>query len=106
VTRRDLFDWLSRRQPARPSALAERMDQAVSGIPEDQLAEAPTLARALGAVGLAMLAEVTRLEPQADGLGLDLLAADAFVTYAFEAAAEEGEPIEPLAEALVAEAAR
>jgi hypothetical protein len=106
VTRQELLDWLAARHPARPPALAARMDRAVADVAEATIAGAATRAGALGAVGLAMLDCLTRLEPQADGLALDLLAADAFVTYAFEAAAEDGEPIAPLAQALAVEAAR
>jgi len=104
--RRVLTDWLAGRQPARPPALAERMDAAIAAVPEGRLGGAPTLAHALGAVGLDLLEDVTRREPQAAGLALDLLAADAFVTYAFEAAAEQGEPIESLAHGLIAEVVR
>jgi hypothetical protein len=106
VTRQDLLDWLAARQPARPAALAERMDRAVAESPDAVLAAAPSPATALGNIGLLMLTDLTQREPQADGLALDLLAADAFVTYAFEAAAEQGEPIAPLARGMVAEASR
>jgi len=106
VTRRDLLDWLGSRQPSRPPALAERMDRAVADVPDVVLAAARSRAAALGNIGLSMLGDLTQLPPQAEGLGLDLLAADAFVTYAFEAAAEDGEPLAPLAQALTLEAAR
>jgi hypothetical protein len=106
MTPRELLDWLAARQPTRPAALAERMDRAVAATAPARLAGVPTTARALGAVGVAMLADLVRLEPQAEGLALDLLAADAFVTYAFEAAAEQGESIAALAHDLVGEAAR
>lgn len=106
MTRDALTEWLAGRTPARPPALAQRMDAAVAATSEADLNKAPSLAHALGAVGLAMLADVTRRDPQAEGVALDLLAADAFVTYAFEAAAEQGEPVEPLARTLIAEAAR
>lgn len=106
MTRRDLLDWLAHRQPARPAALAERMDRAIADLPEELLAGAASRAAALGNIGLVMLSDLTKLGPQAEGLALDLLAADAFVTYAFEAAAEDGEPLTPLAETFAREAAR
>jgi hypothetical protein len=50
---------------------------------------------------LALYALGTRLS--ADNSAMDLLAADAFVTYAFEAAAEEGGDVPALAQRILAE---
>jgi len=90
VTRAALTAWLERREPPPPAALASRLARAVRETPEAWLAAHPGAADALSAIGLALLAEVAARGPQAPDLALDLLAADAFVTYAIEAAAEDG----------------
>ena len=75
-----LGDWLEARRPAVPDALKGRL--AV----EDDL---PVSATGLAALGIAALdrADVTRkLDRHA---AFELLAADAFLTYACEAAADE-----------------
>jgi len=106
MTRRDLETWLASRQPPRPPALDERIHAIVAGTPDAVLAEAPSMARVMGTLGTRLLADVGARESASEGLALDLLAADAFVTYAVEAAAEEGVAVEPLVAALLAEAAR
>jgi hypothetical protein len=96
--------WLAMRTPARPDALAARMSGMIGELPAPVVRN-DTLTEALAGLGVAALARVAQ-RPEADpGLALDLLAADAFVTYAFEAAAEEGIAIEPLVRHIVSEAA-
>ncbi len=79
MTRPVLERWLSARTPPPPEVLARRLARAVRELPERELAD------------------VTARASQAPELALDLLAADAFVTYAVEAAAEEGRSAEPIA---------
>lgn len=76
----ELTTWLSGRRPAPPPALAGRLAEAVA---TEAGAPPATLAR-LGARLLDRVADAATDRRQA----LDLLAADALVTYAFEAQAE------------------
>ncbi len=81
MTRDALLAWLEARRPAPPPGLRERLEARVtdSDLPlPDQLAE----------LGREVLAGVTARPDGGRELALDLLAADAFVTYAFEAQAE------------------
>ena len=76
-----LAAWLSGRRPAPPVALAGRLTEAVA----DEAGAPPT---ALAGLGAGLLDQVTRATKQDRRQALDLLAADALVTYAFEAQAE------------------
>jgi MoxR-like ATPase len=106
VNRADLLDWLRARKPERPAELASRMDEVVSLTDEAALAAVPTVAEAMALMGVDLLARVAGSpDPRANGLALDLLAADAFVTYAFEAASEQGVELKPLVSRLLAEVA-
>ena len=81
MTRDAVLAWLEARRPAPPAALRARLESLVSDtdLPlPDQLAE----------LGRQALARVTGRPEGGRELALDLLAADAFVTYAFEAQAE------------------
>ena len=102
--------WLVRRQPQRPPELAALMDRAVCEMDRGRLAETPTMAEALASLGLELLARVNgeaQVPPSAarDQVALELLAADAFVTYAFEAAGEDRNEVGPLVARLLNEAA-
>ena len=83
MTRGELAAWLEARQPAPPAALLGRLRDTCTNADAD-------LPDHLAAHGRTLLQRV--VAPAADGAGrslaLDLLAADAFVTYAFEAQAE------------------
>jgi hypothetical protein len=81
MTRDELIRWLDARRPAPPDALAARLHA---------LADASPLALPdhLAALGLALLRRVSARPGDGRALALDLLAADALVTYAFEAQAE------------------
>lgn len=82
----DTRAWLASRTPEPPSALRARLDELlgdaldrpVSRLPDEAVARAEALVRDMLAQG--------RTGRDA---ALDLLAADALVTYAFEAAADE-----------------
>lgn len=78
-------DWLARREPAVPARLVERMRAALDpldGTPED-------LPSALGSAAVACLRDALAKGDQREA-ALDLLAADALLTYGGEAAAEVG----------------
>ena len=77
------MSWLDARRPAPPAALRERLREAVHDTPLD-------LAAHLAQLGHELLASVAARPSGGRELALDLLAADAFATYVFEAQAEEG----------------
>lgn len=86
MTREEVLAWLDTRRPAPPTALRERLNRAV-----DQRLPAPgsPLPAYLASVGRGLLEAVAARPAGGRELALDLLAADAFATYAFEAQAEE-----------------
>lgn len=81
MTRTELERWLAARRPVPPRALAAHLAAPLT----DSAAPLPVH---LGEVGRALLARVAATPDEGRPLALDLLAADAFVTYAFEAQAE------------------
>jgi hypothetical protein len=83
MSREEVLSWLEARRPAPPAALRERLRDAVHDTPLD-------LAAHLAQLGHELLASVAARPSGGRELALDLLAADAFATYAFEAQAEEG----------------
>jgi hypothetical protein len=96
--------WLAARRPERPLSLAEHMTHSLDLCDPSALAAAPTMAEAMGLLGIEALKRVVQRQSGSQHVALDLLAADAFVTYAFEAAAEEGVSVEPLVSRLLKEA--
>lgn len=82
----DLLAWLAHRGPEPPAKLAARLERAVREAPAE-LTERP-LPEALLAIGRALVEEVAGRPRAGRAYALDLLAADAFITYAFEAQAE------------------
>jgi hypothetical protein len=78
-------DWLARRTPPPPPALRARL-QAVLG--DAATTDALGIADTCLAAAERMLVGMLRGECTSRDSALDLLAADALVTYAFEAAAE------------------
>jgi hypothetical protein len=82
VTRTEVLTWLGTRRPAPPVALRAQIEGAVTD------AKLPLPAH-LAAVGRALLGRVASRPAGGRELALDLLAADAFITYAFEAQTEE-----------------
>ena len=105
MRREQVEAWLRERRPERPEALAQQMTRLVTDYPETQLARLTSMSSALGALGLHTLQGVTASRPDDARLALELLAADAFVTYAFEAAADENVAVAPFVCWLVREAA-
>lgn len=81
MTRDAVLAWLARRQPAPPDALRSHLAASV----RDRDAALPDH---LALEGAALLAFVRASPGSGRERALDLLAADAFVTYAFEAQAE------------------
>jgi hypothetical protein len=78
-------DWLSARMPASPSPLAARLHAALGA----RLNERSTRAHeVMLQTAESLLADLIALECAQRDRALDLLAVDALVTYAFEAAAE------------------
>lgn len=81
----DAVHWLETRHPDAPAALAERMRTALEGVAEPGVPVWRVLAEAaMDRLGAALPAAAGR------GGALDLLTADALLTHACEAAAEEG----------------
>ena len=81
MTRSEVLNWLTARRPAAPPTLVEPMTRWLEDSPAslpDHLAQA----------GRALLERVLARPEGGRELALDLLAADALVTYAFEAQAE------------------
>lgn len=97
MTREKIEAWLAARTPSRPAALAQRMTQFVHDCPPSSLEGSASMAACMGSLGLHALSRVNEERSATPEQAMELLAADAFVTYAFEAAAEEGVAIEPLA---------
>lgn len=83
MTRGEVLAWLDTRRPAPPPTLREHLRGAVHDAPL-------SLDAHLAELGRELLAKVAARPAGGRELALDLLAADAFVTYAFEAQAEEG----------------
>jgi len=81
VSHDDLASWLTGRRPLPPRALERRLTETVG----DEAGAPPATLATLGARLLDRVAQATT---QDRSQALDLLAADALVTYAFEAQAE------------------
>ena len=81
MSRREVLAWLAARRPAPPPALRAQLEASV-GDSDERLPEH------LADLGGALLSRVVAHPQGGRDLALDLLAADAFVTYAFEAQAE------------------
>ena len=125
VPRASVRAWLQVRQPGPPADLAAKLADSVGSAPESVFA-GESLPAVLGALGTWLLTAAverqqmtydapdagrpevntsdappagTRLD--AGAAAMELLAADAFVTYAFEAASEEGSDVTGLAHQLL-----
>ncbi|MGA2384109.1 MAG: hypothetical protein ABSG61_11825 [Gemmatimonadales bacterium] len=101
MTRASVKAWLHFREPEPPADLAAKLAQCVDSAPEAVLAGA-SLPEVIGALGTWLLDSVVEGQGTGHDTALDLLAADAFVTYAFEAASEEGTDVAGLANQLLA----
>ena len=84
-------DWIRGRSPAAPAQLLARVAEMTAG----RVIET-TPGAALISAGEAGMAAVLRAGCLTRDTALDLLAVDALVTYAFEAAADEPEALETL----------
>ncbi len=84
MTRDQVLTWLDMRRPTPPDALRERLRGAVHDAPEALVAH-------LARLGRELLDGVAARPAGGRELALDLLAADAFATYACEAEAEADE---------------
>ena len=82
--------WLATRTPEPPELLLERLRDALGDSARRDVAEASDVCLAAAeAIVLRLLHDATDTRDQA----LDLLAADALITYAFEAASERPEEL-------------
>jgi hypothetical protein len=84
VTRAQLLAWLDTRRPAPPATLRARLEANMSDADPSR-----PLPEHLARLGRVLLDGVASRPEGGRELALDLLAADAFITYAFEAQAEE-----------------
>jgi hypothetical protein len=80
-----LAQWLDARRPLPPVELRARIDAALG---RDLLADVDDVTEALLAAGERLVGSLLDEDATSRGAALDLLAADALVTYAFEAASE------------------
>ncbi|MBA4070571.1 MAG: hypothetical protein C0497_01860 [Gemmatimonas sp.] len=95
--------WLDARQPVAPDALRGRIAELVSEHPEW---EAMPRAHALLLASERLMKDVLAAAPKDRQAALDLLAGDACVTYAFEAAADEPDELGALADQAMQRIAR
>jgi hypothetical protein len=81
-----LADWLAARTPEPPAPLSARLRESLDGALDERASRAYD---ALLHAAESMLGELLALDCAMRDRALDLLAVDAMVTYAFEAACEE-----------------
>jgi hypothetical protein len=99
VKRDAILAWLAAREPAAPERLAERLRAFTLAAPAERLGG--TMTQAMSGLGLYALEGSAARGESGDEVAMDLLSADAFVTYAFEAAAEEGADVRQAAADLI-----
>jgi hypothetical protein len=102
VTRAAVLQWIGARSPAPPPALSDKLASIVTAAP-DAVFAGGSVAEVAGRLGIATLRAVVRRQRVAHDGAMDLLAADAFVTYAFEAASEGEDDVTGLVRRLLAE---
>jgi len=85
MTRREVLAWLEARRPVPPDALRVCLEAAVT---DGELSPRVPLPDQLALVGRRVLGRVVGRPEGGRELALELLAADALITYAFEAQAE------------------
>ena len=93
-----LRDWLAHREPSPPRVLRERIEALAASVPQDGGNPAATL---VAAAELALV-RLSSCTPDDRATALDLLAADALVTYAFELASDSPDSIPGLSAAAMA----
>lgn len=104
MTRERVLSWLASREPAAPPPLRERLERFVGEVPGERLGS--TMTEAMSALCTFALEASLAKGEAGDEAAMDLLAADALVTYAFESAAEEGVEVNPVATKLLVEVVR
>ena len=85
MSRSEVLAWLAARRPVPPDALRASLEAVVTDAELSPLAPLPDQ---LALLGQRVLGRVVGRPAGGRELALDLLAADAFITYAFEAQAE------------------
>jgi hypothetical protein len=85
MTRREVLAWLEARRPVPPDALRACLEATVT---DAELSAPVSLPDQLALLGRRALGRVAGRPDGGRELALELLAADAFITYAFEAQAE------------------
>ncbi|MDP1890595.1 MAG: hypothetical protein Q8K55_06840 [Gemmatimonadaceae bacterium] len=90
-----LQSWLDARVPEAPEALRRRIAELVAAHPEW---EAMPRQHALLSASELLMKDVLAAAPKDRDAAIDLLAGDACVTYAFEAAADEPGELDSLAD--------
>jgi len=85
MTRREVLAWLEARRPVPPDALRVCLEAVVT---DGELSPRMPLPDQLALLGWRVLGRVASRPDEGRELALELLAADAFITYAFEAQAE------------------
>ena len=85
MTRREVLAWLAARRPVPPDALRGGIEAVVR---DAELSPLDPLPDQLALLGRQMLGRVAGRPGGGRELAIELLAADAFITYAFEAQAE------------------
>ena len=88
-----LEEWLDRRELVPPPALRHRLDEAAASGPGTPTLPVPDAALE---AALHLLGSLLRGADSSRAGALELLAVDAFMTYAFEAAADLPDRLEPL----------
>lgn len=99
----DVRAWLAARRPAPPAALAQQLEAVLAACPPDALSATDSMAAALSLLGTCALESLEGREPESRGVAMDLLAADAFVTYVFEAASDEAVSVDAVAAGILAQ---
>ena len=94
-----LAAWLDGRRPVPPAGLRARIDAALG---HDLHADVADVADTLLAAGERLVRSLLDEEATSRGSAIDLLAADALVTYAFEAASERPADLSRRAAAVMA----
>jgi hypothetical protein len=84
-------EWLRSRTPAPPVALSARLEVVLATSLEESADQLPAVCLAAGE---RLVAELLRNDSTSRESALDLLTADALVTYAFEAAGEHASTID------------
>lgn len=93
----EIRTWLAARRPAPPAVLAAQLEAVLAACPSDRLLATESMAAAMSLLGVYALDSLEGRAPDSRGVAMDLLAADAFVTYAFEAASDEAAPVDAVA---------